>query len=901
MSSQSSTQSQPFPFLDQALNINLMQSLIKTDNNSTCFWNTFVKYVLLIGQDQFKTLFKSITDKLSCEIQKANFTSLFQLYNLSSGLISNFFVILKPIVWIYKSIKSLFVKEDVEFCFELLEFEKIQSNSIFFPMEFKQCFWESILKSKNSNYISYNQDIVSLTQQDKNSLIVKEKFSNIVISTDDFEATLMCPIELKFLNSNGVKTIQKCVNLPQQENNLYPDVDYYDWIESQVSKVSNMPLTPKRKIVNTSVMMPNKLILKNLVNLPYVDMAAQVRSMSGNFFKTSFPEEQYEKIYFKKCAIDSSLLNNHKAKLYEIYRQLNLTLPKEYENKNTTAVFTDKMLQKINFLYGHEKKITCLNDFHQNFVKSSDYTCEVVLDYNDINDTFHFFMLLMLLYPETRLKINEVNVYINKMDNNQNISKYYFNIFNIYKCMSIKEDNEIIFCNMFNMPMKCGVHKIFIHELEELVYYISKDNKSTVLLNRCKDKIEKFFAETPFLGGINGLKQLINYLFKSSSFKSVPFPELEANNIKIDEGPINTINISLSSDTISNKVELQNKFINFCQTICNQIASENEELKKISVYTISIDRQEIVTKKTNPEYEMWKTNFDRLKEIESKDEKVLETIAKFSTTAPNEFVDDIKIKKSVKCTSINQVQKDISTMYLSLKDKTTLTSLLYLFKNNKKKIEKLGLPNKLGILLYGLPGCGKTSTVIAAATYLQKDIYYLNLNGVKTNEDLGMLFDYVVKETTTSGIMVMEDIDAMTQVVHKREEDSYKNQRASTAAELIENNESPLTLEYFLNILQGTLTRDNSVFIATTNHLEVLDPAFYRPGRFDIKIEMKPADHYQIEQIYQTFFERSLNHENLKRIKEYKYTPAQFIFKFAEYIMNPNASDDEILGEFYES
>jgi hypothetical protein len=51
-------------------------------------------------------------------------------------------------------------------------------------------------------------------------------------------------------------------------------------------------------------------------------------------------------------------------------------------------------------------------------------------------------------------------------------------------------------------------------------------------------------------------------------------------------------------------------------------------------------------------------------------------------------VDDIKINKSVKCTSINQVQKDISTMYLSLKDKTTLTSLLHLFKNNKKEFNK---------------------------------------------------------------------------------------------------------------------------------------------------------------------------------------------------------------------
>ena len=233
-------------------------------------------------------------------------------------------------------------------------------------------------------------------------------------------------------------------------------------------------------------------------------------------------------------------------------------------------------------------------------------------------------------------------------------------------------------------------------------------------------------------------------------------------------------------------------------------------------------------------------------------------------------------------------------MYLSKKDKTTLTSLLHIFKNNKVKFEKLGLPNKLGILLYGLPGCGKTSTVTAVATYLQKDIYYLNLNGVKTNEELSMLFDYVVKETTTSGIIVMEDIDAMTKVVHKR---GVEEKKDLTVGELVSSKDGKLTLEYFLNLLQGSLTQNGTIYIATTNHLEVLDPAFYRDGRFDVKIEMKKCDRYQINAIYHNFFKRNIPEKLLMKIEEDVWTPANIIYHIKNYMFT-DYPDEEILGCF---
>ena len=140
----------------------------------------------------------------------------------------------------------------------------------------------------------------------------------------------------------------------------------------------------------------------------------------------------------------------------------------------------------------------------------------------------------------------------------------------------------------------------------------------------------------------------------------------------------------------------------------------------------------------------------------------------------------------------------------------------------------------------------------------------------------------------------MEDIDAMTKIILKRQD-----MKEISVSELSNISDNDLSLEYILNVLQGILTVDDSMFIVTTNHIDHLDPAFYRDGRFDVKIELKLCDHYQIAAIYEKILSRKLPESILKKIPEDKYSPATIIYHVKNYIFNPDITDEEIMKKFF--
>jgi hypothetical protein len=160
------------------------------------------------------------------------------------------------------------------------------------------------------------------------------------------------------------------------------------------------------------------------------------------------------------------------------------------------------------------------------------------------------------------------------------------------------------------------------------------------------------------------------------------------------------------------------------------------------------------------------------------------------------------------------------------------------FERSKAEHHRLGLPHHMGIMLYGDPGCGKSSLIHAVASETQRSIYYLNLGSVEADKQLMKLLSG--SYNWSKSILAIEDIDAAGVKVNRDGEDG-------------EESKSPISLSALLNVLDGILCPDGLVVIATTNHHDRLDPALTRPGRFDHTIELGKLGHADFTRMARMF------------------------------------------------
>jgi chaperone BCS1 len=153
-----------------------------------------------------------------------------------------------------------------------------------------------------------------------------------------------------------------------------------------------------------------------------------------------------------------------------------------------------------------------------------------------------------------------------------------------------------------------------------------------------------------------------------------------------------------------------------------------------------------------------------------------------------------------------------------------------------------GLPHRLGVMLDGPAGTGKSSLLHAIASETGRSLYYLNLGGVDDDKELMNLVSSGRNWKRT--LLVIEDFDATGVKVQRKEKDTSENK---------DKEKTGVSLSALLNVLDGLIAPDGLVVVATTNHPERLDPALIRPGRFDIRVHLGPLDYTQFEGMARLF------------------------------------------------
>lgn len=106
-----------------------------------------------------------------------------------------------------------------------------------------------------------------------------------------------------------------------------------------------------------------------------------------------------------------------------------------------------------------------------------------------------------------------------------------------------------------------------------------------------------------------------------------------------------------------------------------------------------------------------------------------------------------------------------------------------------------------------------------------------------------------------------EDIDCMRTGHRRSEPEPTSDRQAADRDKKDGSGQTGVTLSGLLNVLDGFHAPENVVFVMTTNHMEMLDPALLRPGRIDYRLFLGDATDSQRVELYRRFFPEAAEYE----------------------------------------
>ena len=192
------------------------------------------------------------------------------------------------------------------------------------------------------------------------------------------------------------------------------------------------------------------------------------------------------------------------------------------------------------------------------------------------------------------------------------------------------------------------------------------------------------------------------------------------------------------------------------------------------------------------------------------------------------------VASAVRSTRIAIDRRDWSSVGGMQEVKRQLKQLIEWPRRYKSKFEEFGIKSPRGALLYGPPGCSKTSLVRIAATCSNHTFITLSMADVFSpflgHAERTIREAFAKARAALPAIVFLDEIDA---TVCRRS--SKANGSGGDAMQ-------ERVLSTLLNEMDGIDTADGLLCIGATNRPEMIDDALMRPGRFERLLYCPPPD-----------------------------------------------------------
>lgn len=212
-------------------------------------------------------------------------------------------------------------------------------------------------------------------------------------------------------------------------------------------------------------------------------------------------------------------------------------------------------------------------------------------------------------------------------------------------------------------------------------------------------------------------------------------------------------------------------------------------------------------------------------------------------------------------------EKNFNNIFFS--NKQQLINVLDKFANHLDN-PRLELPQNLGLLFFGPPGCGKTSVIKALAQYTKRHLIMISLKLMNDPNHLKQAICSTIINSKhiqySKSIIVIEDIDTVD--VNRTNKD--------------------IDIGTLLNVIDGVIETKGRILIITSNHPDKIDKAILRPGRIDHKIEFNYPDKAIIEEMLQYYY-RDFSELTTEIYQLLENNPVSYI----EYIIIQNKTYDD--------